>query len=240
MIRLVICACAAAALVPSVASAQWYVHGYLGGNYTQSADVHISQPSTNTDLTYGGVSFEARPLESPQYYGYRFGYTSTTKGPQWGLEFEFLHLKVYAKTGEPVALVGRIEGTALSTTERMDTRVARYSMSHGLNFILLNAVIRQPIGDTAGKIVWRGGLGPTRPHGESVVFGVSQAQYEWAGLGGQASVGAELPLTGRLLGIVEYKATFAKPTITIAGGTGDTTALTHQVALGLGLAIGRR
>ena len=98
---------------------------------------HKAASTKNVDLTYGGVSFEAKPLEAPQYYGYRFGHTSTIKGPQFGIEFEFLHLKVYAKTDEPVALVGRINGAPVSATERMDARVSRYSMSHGLNFMFL-------------------------------------------------------------------------------------------------------
>ena len=45
---------------PSAARAQWYFQAYLGGNHTQRADIHIVQPSTGVDVTYGQVSFEAR------------------------------------------------------------------------------------------------------------------------------------------------------------------------------------
>ena len=42
------------------------------------------------------------------------------------------------------------------------------------------------------------------------------------------------------MGVMEYKATFASPTITISNGTGQTTALTHHFAIGLGINLGRR
>ena len=229
---------AAAVFAPSAASAQWYFNGYLGGNYTQAADIRIQQPGAGVDLTYSQVSWEAKPLEAPQYYGYRFGHM----GPKGriGLEFEFLHLKAYAIADEPVDVVGKIGATIVSGTERMDKRVTRYSMSHGLNFVLINAVIKTPIPSHPGTaFVIRGGTGPTLPHGESEIFGVAQEQYEWSSFGVHGAAGLETRLAGRLLAIAEYKFTFAKPTITVAGGTGQTTAGTHQIALGLGLDLGR-
>lgn len=228
----------AAVLAPAIAHAQWYFNGYFGGNYTQAADIRIHQPDAGVDLTYRQVSFEAKPLDAPVYYGYRFGHMGRKR--RIGLEFEFLHLKAYAITDKPVTVTGRIGAATVSGSERMDERVTRYSMSHGLNFLLINAVIRRPIQNSRTTFAFRGGLGPTLPHGESVVFGVSQEQYEWAGLGVHAAAGLEARLVGRLLAVAEYKLTFAKPTISIAGGTGETTAITHQIALGLGVNLGRR
>jgi opacity protein-like surface antigen len=232
------CLVAVIAGVPRPAQAQWYFQGYLGGNHTQSADVHIAQPSAGVDLTYTAVTFDARPFEAPQYYGYRFGHAQ--RNGRLAFEFEFLHEKIYAVTDVAVQTIGHVGGVTISGAERMDARVQRYSMSHGLNFLLANLVSRQPIGSGESSFVLRGGLGPTLPHGESEVFGVTQEQYEWAGLGLQASAGVDLHLTGRLSGIIEYKLTYAHPTITIPNGTGDMVAVTHHLAIGLGVRLSSR
>jgi hypothetical protein len=225
-------------LTPAAAHAQWSFQAYFGGNHTQAADIEIHQPSLGTDLTYRHVSFEAKPLEAPQYYGYRFGHVGGLGS--LALEFEFLHMKAYADTGMPAQVDGKVAGVAVSTTERMDAKVARYSMSHGLNFILVNVAWRRPLTGMPATFVVRSGLGPTLPHGESVVFGDAQEGYEWGGLGGQAAAGLDVHLAGRLSAVLEYKLTFAKPTITIAGGTGQTTALTHHLAIGIGVVLGGR
>jgi len=44
------------------------------------------------------VTFEARPFEAPQYYGYLFG--SRQGNDRLAFEFEFIHEKVYAETGQ--------------------------------------------------------------------------------------------------------------------------------------------
>jgi len=225
-------------LTPSAAQAQWYFQGYLGGNHTRSADVRIRQPSAGVDLTFANVSFDAEPLKAPQYYGYRFG--RMQKRGVLGVEFEFLHLKIYARTSEQVRVTGQLAGSNVATNARMDETVQRYSMSHGLNFILANLVSRIPLGASRSAFVVRGGLGPTLPHGESVVFGVNREQYEWAGLGLQGAAGLDLHITGRISGVVEYKLTHARPTISIANGTGRMTAVTQQIAVGLGIELRRR
>src|SRR6266849_34653 len=115
---------AALLITPAHADAQWYLAGYLGGNHTRPADIHISQPSANVDLTYRQVSFEARPLESPQYYGWRFG-RLFGEDRRFGVEFEFTHLKMYAETSRDVGVTGRIGATTIAGTEPMDLRVQR-------------------------------------------------------------------------------------------------------------------
>jgi len=225
-------------LSPSPVAAQWYVQGYFGGNHTQSADVHIRQPSTSVDLIYRKVPFEGRPFETPPYYGYRVG--RWFRGGRFGAEFEFLHLKVYAVTDTSVAVSGQAGGVTVAGMQTMSATVERYSMSHGLNFLLGNVVSRVPFGDRGSAFVVRGGLGPTLPHGESVVFGVSQEQYDWAGVGVQTAAALDLHVAGRLSAVFEYKLSYARPTISIPSGTGRMSALTHQGTVGFGLALGRR
>ena len=128
---------------------------------------------------------------------------------------------------------------AVSGAQRIDVRMQRYSMSHGLNFILFNITSRLPLGrGERATIVLRGGAGPTLPHGETQVNGARRERYEWAGLGGDGTAGVEIALTRRVATMVDYKVTYAKPRIKIAGGgKGQTTALTHQAAVGITLRL---
>src|SRR6478672_2645503 len=131
-------------LLPRAAHAQWYVAGYLGTNHTLSSTVSIDQPALGTSLEFNDVAFDARPFESPQYYGVRVGRLFGERR-RFGVEFEWLHPKVYADTSAAVQITGRLANASLDTTARMDTIVQRYSMSHGMNFVLINAVVRIPM-----------------------------------------------------------------------------------------------
>jgi len=229
---------------PRAAHAQWYVAGYLGANHTLPAEVTIDQPVGGTSLEFENVAFEARPFESPQYYGVRGGRLFGARR-RFGVELEWFHPKVYAKTEEPVHITGRYAGAATDVTAPMDTIVQRYSMSHGMNFILINAVMRMPVTDASSglasrvAIIVRGGAGPMVPHGETQVAGEVAEQYEVAGVGYQLAAGADLRLVGPLSAMVEYKFGHASPEITIAGGSGHTTANLHQIAFGLALGLAR-
>jgi hypothetical protein len=218
-----------------MAFGQWYGAGYLGGNITQPADVSIQQPGAGTSLTFQGVHFAARPLEPRQYYGLRLGRRFATRG--FGLELEMVHLKAIAKTAEVVTVSGRSPHLAgeLPAGFRMlmGDLVDTYSMTHGLNFALVNLVTRQRLGGRL-SLVERIGAGPMFPHAESLIAGQGQAQYEYAGIGVGGAAGMEFRLIDGLSGLAEYKLTVGRPTITIVGGTGTTTAVSHHLALGLG------
>ena len=85
----------------------------------------------------------------------------------------------------------------------------------------------------------RTGAGPTLPHAETTVGGERLEQYELAGLGLHAAAGLDVRLHRRVSALVEYKCTYARPALTIAGGTARSTALTHQVAAGLAIGLSR-
>jgi len=229
---------------PRAADAQWYVAGYLGANQTLPAPVTIDQPVAGTALQFDDVTFEGRPFESPQYYGVRGGRLFGAKR-RFGVEFEWFHPKVYAETKQPVHITGRYAGATIDTTAPMDTIVQRYSMSHGMNFMLVNAVMRMPVSDASDgfasrvAISGRAGAGPMLPHGESQVAGEVVEQYEIAGVGYQLAGGADVRLVGSLSATVEYKFGHASPEITIDRGTGHTTANLHQIAFGLAFGLSR-
>ena len=225
----------ALASLASRADAQWYFAGYLGANHTRPDDVRILQPASSVDLTYSRVTFDAKPFQSPQYYGWRLGRGLGSSG-RVGIEVEFIHLKVIAETDRSYVLNGHAGALSVAdSSSHMDAVVQRYAMTHGLNFLVVNLVSRTPIGLGGGRLalVIRGGAGPTLPHAETSVGNQERQQYEWAGTGIHAAAGIEIRLHGRWSAVAEYKLTHASPTISIAGGTGRTTALTQHVAVGV-------
>jgi hypothetical protein len=210
--------------IATPASAQWYGVLYLGANNTRPADITVKGDGYN--VTFQKVDFEARPFESPQYYGWRLGrFLNDTR--RLGVELEFIHLKVIANP------------------EQLGPTVQQYRMTHGLNFIMANLTSRIPFGrsahgDAPFAVISRLGAGVTVPHAETTILNVTQEQYEYAGPGGHAAVGLTAKLKGRLSLVGEYKITYAKPKISTAhNGTGQMTALTHHVALGLAFGLTR-
>lgn len=224
MLRQVLLVVGAISLVPGVASAQWYAGVYLGADSTRPADVRVK--GDGYDITYPKVSFESQPFTSPQYYGWRLG-RFLDESRRLGVELEFIHQKVIARP------------------EELGPEVTRYQMTHGLNFLVVNVTNRRPFGRTAyGEapyaFITRAGAGITLPHAETTIFGVSQEQYEYAGLGAHLAAGFDIRLKGRLSLVTEYKLTYARPTITTAhNGTGRMTALSHHAAIGFAFGLAR-
>lgn len=226
-------------VAPARAQAQLYFAGYLGGNYTQASTIAIDAPAAGLVASFRDVQFEAQPLKSPQYYGVRGG-GFFGESRRIGLEVEFIHLKVIAKN-ERVYAIDWPPGTVVpAVVLPMNEYVQRYSMTHGLNFLLVNLVSRTPLAGDQAAVILRAGAGPTIPHSESSVLHQVQQQYEYAGMGAHASAGLDLRLKGRLSVTTEYKFTYARPRITLAkGGSGRTTSASHHVAVGLAFNISR-
>ncbi len=220
------------------AHAQWYVVGYLGANHTRPADVEIDVPASNVSMTFLDVEFAARPFESPQYYGWRVG-TMMGATRKFGIEAEFIHLKVYGLTSAAYGTTGSSGSTPFAPGDQMRRIVERYTMSHGLNFLVANAVMRQPLGSGRVAFVGRAGAGISIPHTETTVLGGAVDKYEYAGTSLHAAAGFDVQVRGRLAFVTEYKLTRARPEISLAGGVGRTTTLTHHVAFGLAFGIGR-
>jgi hypothetical protein len=223
-----------ALLQPAVAEAQWYVGLYLGANHTHASAVTIEQPALDRSFTFDGVDFEARPFEAPQYYGWRVGRFLGAR-QRFGVELEFIHLKVIGRTDRvyPVSGLDTIE-----PSDGMDAVVQRYSMTHGLNFALINFVMKTPVRGPFA-LMWRAGAGPTIPHAESTIDHQPRDQYEYGGLGAHGSIGVDIRTWRFLSTTAEYKFTIARPRIDVADGTGVTTSATHQVTFGLAFSLAR-
>ena len=154
-----------AAFAPAHADAQWFAAAYLGANATTSATVSIEVPDEGLALAYHDVAFEARPFASPQYYGARVGRLFGTSR-RFGVEVEFIHLKVYAQTQDRYPTTGELGTSQAAAGGPMDAVVQRFAMSHGLNFLLANLVTRTSLGGPM-SFTARAGFGPTLPHGET-------------------------------------------------------------------------
>lgn len=220
------------------ADAQWYFAGYLGANATKSADVTVTVPSASLALTFRNVEFDAHPFESPQYYGWRLG-KLVGAHRRLGVELEFIHLKVIGLTNRAYATTGTSGTATLAPGDPMSRIVGRYSMTHGLNFAVVNLVVRQPLASGRAALILRGGAGLTIPHTETTVLGVSVDKYESGGPGIHGAAGLDVRLSGRLSFLAEYKFTRAQPEISVSGGRGRTTSTTHHVAAGLAFGLSR-
>ncbi|MBI4886380.1 MAG: hypothetical protein HY824_04765, partial [Acidobacteria bacterium] len=117
--------------------------------------------------------------------------------------------------------------------------VQRLAMSHGLNFLLANVIVRREFGPAGAggtrriAVVARAGAGPTVPHAESTIDEAARNQYESGGIGAQAGGGVEIALWRGVGLLGEYKFTWATPEINVPGGQATIPARSHHVAFGL-------
>ncbi len=238
--QLLLAALCLSLVLPASARAQVYFSVSAGTNTTRSADVTVNVPSAGLAATWHDVHFAAKPFKSPQYYQWRLG-TFLDQHKRFGIEFEFTHLKVISDTSRSYATSGVINGITVpaGSVQTMDATVQEYQMTHGLNFLMFNAVARIPFGSGRLALVTRAGVGPTLPHAESMVLGVFRQQYEWAGIGYQGAAGLNFKLSRLISFIADYKLSYAHPQISVAGGTGQTSALTQQFAFGLAFGFAR-
>ena len=239
MTRVLVCLAAGVVLsllTAAPADAQWYAGLNVGGNHTQPATVSIDDPAQGLQVDFHEVQFSARPLSSRPYYGLRFG-KMLGKTRRFGVELEFIHLKVISDTSQTyVVTPGAGAGSLATSFAVMNATVQQFQMTHGLNFAFGNFVFRAPLrpaGTGRVSLDLRAGAGPAIPHAESTVLGESRQQYQYAGFGALGAVGMDVQLTKRLSLLAEYKVTIARPEITLAHGTGGTTTLTHHMTGGI-------
>ncbi|MCX7604706.1 MAG: hypothetical protein N2036_11585 [Bryobacteraceae bacterium] len=225
----------AAAGTLASARAEWRFAAYLGAAANRPGALRIEQPALGTRLTFGGVHYEARSFDSPIYYGGRLGHFFR-RG--FGAEAEFIHLKAYALTARSVAAQGAWRGSPVDAQLPMNAFVERYSISHGLNFLLANLVYSRPV-PALPAVRWaaRLGAGPTIPHAESTVGGESREGYQLGRPALHAAAGVELRLWKRVHAITEYKHTRTSQRTRIAAGNASALFRTHHVVFGLGLSF---
>jgi hypothetical protein len=220
------------------AHADWVLAAFVGGAATQAATLRVVQPARGTDFAARDVTFAGRSLETPVYYGYRVLWARARQG-RIGFEAELIHLKVYADTQVPVRVRGTIRDAAVDRTMRFGDVVERFSISHGLNLLFGNVVLRQPLGgagalqDRRSVLAVRVGAGPTIPHAESTIDGRMQEQYEWGRVAGQVAAGLEYRVARHLAALVEYKVTATSQRVSVPDGWASAGFTSHHVVGGM-------
>lgn len=210
-----------------------YFAGYMGGARTRAANVILEQTNPAVRLNLEKVPFSGNSFQSPIYYGYRTGYYFTR---HFGLEAEFIHLKVYADLNQPVRVQGTVEGVDVREQAPMSRYADQFEVSHGLNMVLINAVLRRAVvgSDEQARIalVARVGAGPTIPRPEVIVFGAASGAYEAGPMAAQAAAGVEARLWRGLRALTEYKYTFTPTSFTIPNGRASFDVHSHHVVTG--------
>ena len=232
----VVAAALACALAPSVAYADWTVGAFLGGAATQDTSLVIQRPRDATDVTLSPVHYDSESFRSPVYYGYRAACFPHTR---WiGVEGELIHVKVVADTNRTTLATGTISGEHIATSVRVSSIVDQFSITHGVNLLLVNAVMRHRMSiDSSGHARWlligRLGAGASLPHAESTIGGLHAEGYEWGAFSLQAAGGVEARVTKRLFVITEYKLTRTVQDVIVSEGTARTPLTTHHVIAGV-------
>ncbi len=223
-------------LAATGARAEWSVAGYIGGAHTQASSLRLRQPVLGTDLTFKQVEFSGESLQSPLYYGVRGGYFLQR---HFGLEVEFIHLKVFAGTARATRAQGTLRGTVIAADIPINSVIERFSISHGLNLLLANGVIRHDFmrgpEEKLGRLLLaaRVGAGVTIPHGESTIEDISQEQYQVGRAAWQLAGGMEFGIWRGLHLLGEYKFTRTNERVDVHAGTIETPLNSHHIIAGV-------
>ena len=221
-------------LVGSVrpASADWTFGAFLGGARTHSSSLTLHLPAESTVLTLSPVSYDGESFELPLYYGYRVAYFPKSR---WvGIEGELIHLKVVADTSRPTRVVETRAGVTVAETLPLSSVIDRFAISHGVNLLLVNAVVRRSIAAAPRwTVVGRMGAGASVPHPESTIGGLSYEAHEWGAMSLQGAVGIEMRARARVSVTGEYKLTRSVQDVAIAAGRAETPLVTHHFTVGL-------
>lgn len=224
--------------LPLPARGDWLVSAYLGTLRTQPSAARLDQPAQHTSIEFIDLHYRSESSRPRRYYGSRIGWIPSSR--RWmAIEAEHVHSKVFAETGDIVPVRGTLRGVPIDTSQKVSLIVQDLSMSHGLNFIFGNFVIRHEFGAevTAGRrraiASVRVGAGPTVPHAESTVGGVTREQYEYGGIGAQAGGGIEFAVWRGLHVLGEYKFTATAARISVDGGEAVIPARSHHVVAGV-------
>ena len=222
---------------PSPARADWMLSAYLGGAWTHPSTARVDQPTQHTSLEFIDLHYRGEATRPRPYYGYRIGWLPRSR--HWmAIEAEHVHAKVFAETGEIGRVRGTLQGLPIDSSQQVDLIVRELSMSHGLNFIFGNLVIRREFGARHGAgrratAAFRVGAGPTVPHAESTIGGVSRQQYEYGGIGAQAGAGIEFALWRGVHVLGEYKFTSTTARINVDNGEAVIPARSHHGVAGI-------
>ena len=223
--------------LPSPARADWMLSAYLGAARTQPSTARLDQPAQQTSLEFIDLHYRGESSRPRRYYGYRIAWIPRSR--HWmAIEAEHVHAKVFAETEDIGRLRGTLHAVPIDTSQKVSLVVQELSMSHGLNFIFGNFVMRREFGARHGAgrratAAIRIGAGPTVPHAESTINGVSRQQYEYGGIGAQVGAGVEVAVWRGVHVLGEYKFTGTTARISVDDGEAVIPARSHHGVAGV-------
>jgi hypothetical protein len=127
----------------------------------------------------GGLNFSHG---APQY-SYQIGYYKT----DWGIEFNFDHIKYYVRQLQQVRMQGSINDRSYDTDTLITQAFVQLEHSDGANYALLKWVKWRPLlehksGRTALNLVFKAGAGPVIPKTNATIMGKHRDdRYKLAG-----------------------------------------------------------
>ena len=231
--------------LPAAVHGEAFLDLYAGKSFTQDSDLRIKQSRLGNDYTFEDVSFRDDSFKDPPYYGVRAGYFFE-RYPWLGLAVEFFHMKITADTSDVRPVDGTRNGVALSGGAKVNSIVQRFAVTHGVNYLTLDALFRYPLLQSPERFprgrlqLYTGvGLGPVIGHPETRVDNIrSEPGYELAGLGVQGFVGARFLILKNLGLFTEYKFSHSALEVTVPSGHGRVHENTHHIVGGLTIHFG--
>jgi len=228
----------------SPAAAEPFLEAYMGKSFTLASDIRLRQPGLGNEFTVEEVSFDDESFSGPPHWGWRAGYFFE-QYPSFGVALEYLHFKVIAETSELKRLRGILRGSPIDTTARVDSIVQQFQITHGVNYVTLDALFRYPLLQDPerlrhGRVQLYGGLGigPVIVHAENRIEQLKNDKgYEVTGPGVQAFAGARALLFKHFGVFAEYKFTHSRLHVGVASGDGRLTEDTHHIIWGVTIAL---
>ncbi len=231
---------AALACLCAPARAQTSVSVYTGTSFSRHSDLHIRQPRTDSDATFRGVSWAARPFSQAPYYGYRLTHYFA-RAPRLGFGLDYTHYKIYARTERTARVEGVWNGAPVNESARIDARVQDFNISHGVNMISGNVLyrrVRRPAPHAAqsrSQPYAGAGLVFYVPHSESTINHLTtNGRYQSSGLGFQVLAGLSYALKWRVALFAETKFNAGTAKVDTAGpGRAETKLRTLHTLAGV-------
>jgi hypothetical protein len=219
----------------SPASAQWSISAFLGDAATSPTRLEVKSNKDDA-VVIDRVHLADASSKSPWYYGWRMA-RQLERMPWLGFEAEFIHAKTIADAAQLVDVHGRVNGTAVDGEVPMRVVLPRFELSHGLNFLLGNAVVRWPTKSASSgprlTMVGRFGVGPTIPHVESTFQGQTEDGYQWARLAIGGGIGAEVRIGPQLFAVGDLKYTTTREHVHVGSAEIAGRFTTRHVMAGL-------
>ena len=207
---------------------------YLGKNLPASTYLKISQDINQTFLRFDGIKLSDKSFEFPLYYGFKISYRLKFVNPRTFVELEFIHSKVYSNPEQIVRAVGIYRNALVDSVIRFGDIVQNFSISHGLNYAILNYGYKVGLKSYIFPFL-KFGVGISVPHFETTIDSLSFERYEVNDFVVQFSCGADFKIYKSVLGMVELKYTSGEiVNVGIYGGTAETFIKMFLFVFGLG------